>query len=194
MGNEIRTVVLIRLSCYFINMYILFTIFFLCVNNIIGIKAESGDVYNKSCECPAEDWVDATYMDLGCILFNTTFDTNLFMDFDEAYEYCGNLGARLLEFYTQEQMDFINIILEHGNEGKYHSYWIGGSDIGHEGDWKWINSGESVPDFAWPLESGFPRESREGLKYNYMYLASSYKAGIDTFHAYQTYPLCQITV
>ena len=49
-------------------------------------------------------------------MINSTFDTNLFMDFEEAYKYCGNLGARLMEFYTQEQMEFLNIIL-----GKYHT-------------------------------------------------------------------------
>ena len=34
------------------------------------------------------------------------------------------------------------------HEGSYR-FWLGGSDMGHEGDWKWINSGEPVPDFVW---------------------------------------------
>ena len=29
------------------------------------------------------------------------------------------------------------------------NYWLGGSDMDHEGRWIWLNSGQIVEDFIW---------------------------------------------
>ena len=30
-----------------------------------------------------------------------------------------------------------------------HDYWLGASDLGHEGEFKWLSSGEPVGAFVW---------------------------------------------
>ena len=49
---------------------------------------------------------------LGCILINTTV-THKLMHLQDAYEFCYNLDnrARVIEIYTEEQMDFLSMIL-----------------------------------------------------------------------------------
>ena len=87
------------------------------------------------------------------------------MHLDDAYTFCFSLDqrARVIEIYTEEQLDFLNIILSRylkakvecifsnsiaDHDGSFH-YWLGGSDLAREGDWKWLNSGEPVPNFIW---------------------------------------------
>ena len=41
----------------------------------------------------------------------------------------------------------VKIAHEDGN------YWLGASDMGHEGEWMWLNSLKPVEDFVW--HSGF---------------------------------------
>ena len=49
---------------------------------------------------------------LGCILINSTV-THEYMHLQDAYEFCYNLDnrARVIEIYTEEQMDFLSMIL-----------------------------------------------------------------------------------
>ena len=87
------------------------------------------------------------------------------MHLEDAYTFCYELDprARIIEIYTEEQMDFLTIILSIDNffnsidwetvfvsdHETAENYWLGGSDMGHEGEWKWINSGQTIADFVW---------------------------------------------
>ena len=74
------------------------------------------------------------------------------MTWGEAYEYCWNLNARLLEFDTELQMKELNLIIE--NESVKHNNWIGATDFGSEGTFKWIESGQDVGNFSWHPGAG----------------------------------------
>merc|ERR1719447_2660781 len=67
--------------------------------------------------CPS-GWVDATYVDLGCLKFHDRGN-----NFEEAAIYCQNYQARLLEVETAEQLDFVrtelDVLTSDGNQGSW---------------------------------------------------------------------------
>merc|ERR1719422_1685363 len=108
-----------------------------------GIKYENATIRE---ECP-EGWLDESFFDLGCVWINRSAVEH--MSLQNAYEFCYNLdtNARVIEVYREEQMDFLSVIIDQAGFGYY---WLGGSDMAHEGEWKWLNSGETVRPFVWP--------------------------------------------
>merc|ERR1711942_13145 len=98
--------------------------------------------------CP-QSWQDATDLGLGCLLYNSTER----MDFITASTYCKECyeNASLVEILTVEQMDYLRMslkILEAGSGRRW--WWAGAADLGINNDWRWLRSGETVPeDFAW---------------------------------------------
>ena len=71
-------------------------------------------------------------------------------------------------------------------------FWLGGTDIGHEGTWIWESSVEPVDDFVWD-----ENEPGSGITYNCMawYRKDSVDKAIDydCDHSF-FYPLCQIPI
>merc|ERR1712126_712121 len=134
--------------------------------------------------CPDGGWVEATYIDFGCIFINTS--SHNAVSWDDAYTFCNNLDprARLTEIHTQEQLDFLNIMLTH--EGNNY-YWLGGTDQGREGDWYWANTLEPVKEFVW--HSGEPNS---GNTFNCMKYYHNYDSAADYPCENTQYPLCQI--
>ena len=138
----------------------------------------------ESNPCP-NGWVQATFVNLGCLLFNSTVSYT----WEEAYKYCyENENATLVEFMTEEQMDFLwmemNVLAEHES---MHHWWSGASDLGREGEWIWMNSLYPVPDFAWS-----PAQPNGGIRENCMYLYPSYAGGEDNTCLAGYYPICQV--
>merc|ERR1719186_196062 len=134
--------------------------------------------------CP-NYWVDGTFVDMGCFLFNTTASMTL----EEASQYCqGVENASLIEIHTQEQLDFFKMerfVIE--GSGARKSWWLGGTDRGREGRWFWMNSLLAVEDFVW-----WQTQPSGGLKENCMY--TTVDAGIsfwDTDCTEMHYPVCQ---
>merc|ERR1719187_1730573 len=85
--------------------------------------------------CP-EGWMDASYMDLGCIFF-----ANRGFSWADADNYCQENSSALIEVYSQTHMDFIRselFVLE--NFVGEHVWWTGGSDVGREGQWYWTHT------------------------------------------------------
>ena len=66
---------------------------------------------------------------------------------------------------------------------------MGATDIGSEGAWKWIDSGNPVPDFAWYIN-----DPNGGIDANCFYWHYSFLAGADDSCTSYKYPLCQIVV
>ena len=82
-------------------------------------------------------------------------------------------------------MDFlVGKLLEIGGG----DWWVGGSDLGSEGDWRWSRSGEKVGDFVWASRQpdGGSGQNCLELYYGVGFL------GVD-YHCDSSYhPLCQI--
>ena len=140
---------------------------------------------------------------IGCILINSP--QHSIMNQEEAYQFCYHKDSRLLELYTKEQWKLLDEILGTKNlkvryrniyistllvrEGARYDFWVGGSDLGHEDDWRWLNSGEDVPDFIWDK----PYQGDDGVNQNCMFLNSGSHLAWDTpcSAAVSQYPLCQ---
>ena len=74
------------------------------------------------------------------------------------------------------------------------NFWLGGTDLGHEGTWIWISSIQPVEDFVWYKDAlGEPHES-----VNDNCMAWYRNRGFDKARNYPCsdshYPLCQILV
>ena len=74
------------------------------------------------------------------------------------------------------------------------NFWLGGTDLGHEGTWIWISSMQPVEDFVWYKDAlGEPHES-----VNDNCMAWYRNRGFDKARNYPCsdshYPLCQILV
>ena len=134
-------------------------------------------------ECPA-DWVDATSMDLGCLLFNSTTAYT----WEKAYGYCRSVeNASLIDILTEEQLDFVRLKLydleeQNGKE----LWWTGATDLGREGQWTWMGGLTPVSEFIW--RAGYPNG---GVTENCLYLNSggSYE-GYDNPCSILYHPIC----
>merc|ERR1719158_352443 len=87
--------------------------------------------------CP-DGWVNANY--LGCFYFdNSKPDRHL--SWVEAVDAGDDLGGYLAEIQTEEQADLIaSIAMLENDLAGIDSWWVGLSDIGHEGRWIWSHS------------------------------------------------------
>merc|ERR1711892_326667 len=135
-------------------------------------------------------WVQATWVDLGCLLFNTT----TLVDWEEAATACQAVeNGRLVEIQTEEQMEFVQMQLDViDNHEANSNWWTGGTDLGREGNWIWIGSLTPVPDFVF-----YTGQPNGGKTYNCLYLAASvgYEGSDWTCdykrNSYPIYPICQ---
>merc|ERR1711892_714757 len=96
--------------------------------------------------CP-DGWFNAA--NLGCFYFaNSKPDRRL--TWVEAMDVCDNMGGYLAEIQTQEQADFIaSIATVEENLTGVRSWWLGLTDMGHEGRWMWGHSSTDSEFTAW---------------------------------------------
>merc|ERR1711892_1598756 len=96
--------------------------------------------------CP-DGWFNAA--NLGCFYFdNSRPDRRL--TWVEAMDVCDNMGGYLAEIQTQEQADFIaSIAMVEENLTGVSSWWLGLTDMGHEGRWMWGHSSTDSAFTAW---------------------------------------------
>merc|ERR1711879_300659 len=114
--------------------------------------------------CPIK-WVDASFMEMGCLFFNNTAA----MTWEEAYISCKKYSnATLVEIQSEMQMGFLQMELNviANAEGANHHWWTAGTDLEREGQWYWATTLTEVGDFVW--RSGEPNN---GITYNCLYLA-----------------------
>merc|ERR1711934_79433 len=126
-------------------------------------QAESQSMSN----CP-EKWFDASFMDMGCLYFNTTQD----LTWDDANTMCQkNTNGTLVDIVTEMQMGFLQMELEviANAEGTEHVWWTAGTDVGINGRWIWATTLTAVEDYVW--QSSYPDAS---AGYNCLSLGSGF--------------------
>ena len=140
-------------------------------------------INNAKNPCPT-NWVQSTWVDMGCLLLNTTKTYS----WEQASVYCQTENATLVEIKTEEQFRFLQMVIKvfDGQCGKHH-WWTAGTDMGLDGHWAWMRSFTPVGDFLWV--AGNPNG---GLVENCMYLNYDYGyfAG-DAACTTSYYPICQ---
>jgi len=95
-------------------------------------------------ECPL-GWVDGGHM--GCFKFLTN---DVKLSWVEAVVACENLDSFLAEPVTAEQLEFVTSMayIEEGFTG-VQGWWVGLTDLGHEGQWTWQHSQKGASIDAW---------------------------------------------
>jgi len=104
--------------------------------------------------CP-DGWVDGG--SLGCFLFQTE---QLHLSWLEALEYCEQQGGFLAMPKSEEQLNFVTSLayLEEGFTG-IKGWWLGLTDLGHEGEWVWQFDREDASNLPWDTFCPDPRAS-----------------------------------
>merc|ERR1711934_746721 len=140
----------------------------------------------KTSNCP-EKWLDASFVDMGCLYFNTTQD----FTWQDANAICQRSNSTLIDISTEMQMGFLQMELDviANAEGTTHFWWTAGTDLGIEGRWIWATTLTAVEDFVWML-SGYPTENLYvnclSLHRDYGYLG--YDKNCDALR----FPICQM--
>ena len=136
--------------------------------------------------CP-DKWVDATFVDLGCLYFNTTEP----LTWDDASSMCQMVSnATLVEIKTETQMEFIQmeLMVIEDHEHSHFYWWTAATDVGINGRWFWIASLTAVEDFVW--DSSYPSSQ---ANYNCMQL--HYSRGYLGYNQpcdQNEFPICQL--
>lgn len=185
-----------RLQCFFVTFCIVCaaTIAFVLFVNFKPFM-ESGNRKNSpedlkdprtvilSTDCN-EGWFDGNFVDMGCLHLETTM-----MSHSNATTLCETMNASLLEVHTQPQMEVIVNMLKVVEPFLGRStWWTGGSNLGHEDEWRWTTSKLPVGRFVWG--AGQP-----GGQVDHNYLCLSYKdeyLGGDCYNnCTWGHPICQ---
>ena len=117
-----------------------------CASASGGRGNQSGEL----CQYPYD--VDATAVGLGCLFISSNIGNERSdWSWELAKHLCELYDSQLVEWNTTEQYDFLNaILLDSGEYTRSTSYWVGGTDDGHEGVWRWAASSRLLPpDFPW---------------------------------------------
>merc|ERR1739838_75107 len=153
-------------------------VFALCIQTMFA-----AEIHSEANPC-SENWVQATWVDMGCLLFNDSASYT----WEEANGYCQGENASLIEILTEEQFDFVNmeldVLTDHDVSANY--WWTAGTDIGREGKWLWIGSTTPVDEFVWL--SGYPTSS---LSRNCLTLSPTNNAGVDKSCSSKYFSICQ---
>merc|ERR1712126_62185 len=93
--------------------------------------------------CPS-GWVHAHTE--GCFAFLT--ETNV--TWMNAMRACEKMGGYLAQPQTQDQMEFLHGLAQvYAQFTGVYNWWLGLSDMGHEGIWEWLHTMEEVTDTFW---------------------------------------------
>merc|ERR1719341_1661169 len=121
----------------------------------------------ETSNCP-EKWLDASFVDMGCLFFNATMDVT----WEDANAICQRSNSTLVDISTEVQMGFLQMELDviANAEGTTHYWWTAGTDLGIEGRWIWATTLTAVEDFVWK-DSSYPRSN---LNWNCLSLHPSF--------------------
>merc|ERR1712126_267670 len=103
--------------------------------------------------CPA-GWLDATYLGIGCLLFNNSTGYT----WDKAIEFCySQEEGKLVEIRGVQEMEFVmSYLLTLETHETAYNWWTAGSDAGREGKWIWPSSLSPVESYLWDIAEGQP--------------------------------------
>ena len=100
-----------------------------------------------SAACP-DNWLDASFMEMGCLFFNNTAAVN----WEEANMVCKKYSkSTLVDIQLEMQMGFLQMELDliANTEGTTRRWWTAGTDMWREGRWIWITTLTAVEDNVW---------------------------------------------
>merc|ERR1711934_184774 len=140
----------------------------------------------ETSNCP-EKWLDASFVDMGCLYFNTTQDVT----WEDANSICQGSNSTLIDISTEMQMGFLQMELDviANAEGATHHWWTAGTDLGIEGRWIWATTLTGVEDFVW-ISSNYPHED---LNLNCLSLSpGNGYLGYETDCDAHRFPICQM--
>ncbi|XP_064107260.1 perlucin-like protein [Macrobrachium nipponense] len=106
------------------------------------------------------------------------FHQDVAMPWQDAVIFCQDVGAHLaIVVDSDAHRSFYEYILTYGLSG---TYWLGGSDLAYEGDWKWAKDESRIPRGTpfWALHSsilGWTHEPTGGSAENCLGLDSARK-------------------
>merc|ERR1712181_203211 len=124
----------------------------------------------SSGNCP-DKWVDASFVDMGCLYFNSTAG----LAWDAANVMC-QMGSNstLIAIENEMQLAFLqmelNVIADH--DGRTHNWWTAGTDVGINGRWIWATTLNPIQEYIW--EPSKPNIGRDDWNYLYLYATSDY--------------------
>ena len=103
----------------------------------------------SSGNCPA-NWVDASFVDMGCLYFNSTAA----LSWEDASSLCQmGSGSTLLAITSEIQMDFIHMQLDviTDHDGAFHYWWTAGTNATPNDEWLWWTypTYSPVEDYVW---------------------------------------------
>ena len=152
-----------------------------------GAVSESELAERKTSDACPENWLDASFMEMGCLFFNSTAG----MTWEEAYISCKkNSNANLVEIQSEVQMGFLQMELDVTDNamGAKHYWWTAGTDVGREGQWYWATTLTEVGDFIW-----FSNMPDGGTAENCIMLGPGLGyEGNDYNYDLKFYPICQM--
>ena len=157
-----------------------------CVLLLLTLHTSLADLSTAN---PCEDgWVQGTFVDLGCLLF----EYNTSYIWEEAAVYCQDRwNATLVEIYTEDQHDFLEVTLDllAPHQG-VRPWWVGGTDIGREGAWYYSGTLQPVPEDPWYKPDNRPSC---GLACNCMCILPNYQYYAADQGCIENlfYPICQ---
>merc|ERR1712156_615982 len=138
---------------------ILATLFYILV--LSSAVSESKLVEKKTSDACPEKWLDASFVEMGCLFFNNTAPS---ADWEEANVICEKYSnATLVDIQSEMQMSFLQMELDviANAEGTKHHWWTAGTDVGREGQWYWATTLTEVGDFVWKTS-----EPNNGITFN----------------------------
>ena len=102
-----------------------------------------------------------------------------------AEEYCKNEGGTLASIHSDEELRFVRDLARE-SAGLETNIWIGGTNVGGNGDWKWLD--ETAFNFErWKWKNGAKREGQ--CAYIYTKYQNIRTRNCDTHLAYK--PMCK---
>ena len=144
-------------------------LFLLCIT----ISTILADQEVKTFVNPCDDgWVHADFLDMGCLMSNTT-------------EY---ISGRML-LCTARIVGMLTLDLQEPHHG-VRPWWVGGTDIGREGSWYYSGTLQPVPEDPWYKPDNRPSC---GLACNCMCILPNYQyyAADQPCTTNKFYPICQ---
>merc|ERR1719153_152900 len=128
----------------------------------VNITVTEGQ-FDASYACPS-GWFDMFHAQMGCLQFyhDASFT------WEDARKFCHSQGGNLVEITSSSQLEFVRGFLDGLDNIISSRYWCtAGSDLGVEGQWRWMVSFKSVGSFVWA--SGQPNDGEDAqclaLKY-----------------------------
>merc|ERR1711892_1643903 len=130
-----------------ITQFLVWSVFVCCYSSIEATPYSTQPPTESPTDTCPDGWFNAA--NLGCFYFdNSRPDRHL--TWVEAMDVCDNMGGYLAQIQTQEQADFIaSIAMVEESLTGVRSWWLGLTDMGHEGRWMWGHSSTDSEFTAW---------------------------------------------